>query len=99
MKLINVLDLGVAVELYPDDCLAIADALERVRRQPDSAANHPHIGALQTAFESLAILAASDTNMDERTPAREWRDKTRRVWGAIDTASYGDKPRLTEHPQ
>jgi hypothetical protein len=97
MKLVNVLDLGVQVELLADDCLAIADALERIRRQPDSATNHPHVSSLQTAFESLAILAAVDTNMDGNTPAREWREKTRRVWGAINTASL-EHERVTTEP-
>lgn len=98
MKLINVLDLGVAVELMPDDCLAIADALNRVVMQPDTAANHPHVGALQAAFDALAILAAADTNMDGDPPPSQWRAKTREVWGPIDTGDPAH-PRLTEEPR
>jgi hypothetical protein len=97
MKLVNMLDLGVQVELMADDCLAIADALERIRRQPDSATNHPHVASLQTAFESLAILAAIDTNVDGHTPPREWRQKTRQVWGPVNTASP-EHERVTAEP-
>ena len=67
MKLVNVLDLGVAVELWPDDCLAIADALAHWGDRPG---NIPHITAMQAAFRACAILAAADTNMDAETPAR-----------------------------
>jgi hypothetical protein len=68
VKLVDVLDLGVVVELFPDDCLAIADALARCEMHEG---NVPHRRALQTAFRACAILAASDTNMDGKTPARE----------------------------
>ena len=94
MKLLNVLDLGVAVELYPDDCLAIADALACYGDRPG---NIPHINALQTAFRACAILAASDTNMDDDTPAREWLAKTRRVWAPVDTTGT-DHRKLTAEP-
>jgi hypothetical protein len=96
MKLINVEDLGVTVELWPDDCLAIADALAR---WGDGPGNRPHIDAMQAAFRAFAILAASDTNMDEKTPAREWFRKTREVWAAVDTTSVGH-PKITgEQPR
>ena len=95
MKLVNVLDLGVAVELWPDDCLAIADALACYGDRPG---NQPHIHALQTAFAALAVLAASDTNMDGDTPAREWCAKTRRVWGNVDTTHVGNT-KVAEPPQ
>ena len=95
MKLLNVLDLGVAVELLPDDCLAIADALACYGDRPG---NQPHIHALQAAFAACAVLAASDTNMDEETPAREWHAKTRRVWGAVDTTRYG-QTKVTGEPR
>jgi hypothetical protein len=95
MKFLNVLDLGVVVELMPDDCLAIADALACYGDRPG---NQPHLHALQAAFAACAVLAASDTNMDEETPAREWHAKTRRVWGAIDTTSTGHD-RLTAPPR
>jgi hypothetical protein len=98
MKLVNVLDLGVVVELYPDDCLAIADALAHVAAHADLPANHPQLSAMQTAFRAMAILAASDTNLDEKTPAREWFRKTREVWANIDTSST-TAPKLTEEPR
>jgi hypothetical protein len=87
MKLINVEDLGVTVQLWPDDCLAIADALARWGDHPG---NRPHVEALRAAFRAFAILAASDTNMDGDTPAREWFKKTREVWAAVDTSRIGD---------
>jgi hypothetical protein len=79
MKLINVLDLGVLVELMPDDCLAIADALAQCEIH---AGNVPHRRALQTTFRACAILAASDTNMDAKTPASGSRRRARcgRTW-------------------
>jgi len=43
MKLLDVLDLGVTVELWPDDCLYIADALACWGDRPG---NIPHIKAL-----------------------------------------------------
>ncbi len=95
MKLLNVLDLGVAVELWPDDCLAIADALAHWGDRPG---NIPHIRALQTAFRACAILAASDTNMDGATPTREWFGKTRQVWGNVDTTMTARR-KVTEEPQ
>jgi hypothetical protein len=85
MKLINVLDLGVQVALDATDCLAVADAL---RPQWDGPGNKPHQMA----------LAAADTNMDGETPPRNWRRKTRTVWGAIDTTTLGH-PKLTKPPQ
>jgi len=94
MKLVNVLDLGVAVELFPDDCLAIADALACYGDRPG---NQPHIHALQTAFTALAILAASDTNMDAGTLARAWFQKTRDVWAPVDTTGT-DHRKVTEEP-
>jgi hypothetical protein len=95
MKLINVLDLGVAVELLADDCLAIADALARCELD---AGNVPHRRALQTAFRACAILAASDTNMDGKAPAREWFKKTRDVWANIDTTTIEHR-KVTEEPR
>ena len=95
MKLLDVLDLGVAVELMPDDCLAIADALACYGDRPG---NQPHLKALQAAFAALAVLAASDTNMDDGTPAREWLAKTRRVWAPVDTTRT-EYRRLTEEPR
>jgi len=95
MKLLNVLDLGVAVELFPDDCLAIADALACWGDRPG---NMPHLAAMQAAFRGFAILAASDTNMDAETPAREWFAKTRAVWAAVDTTTPGH-PQVTAEPR
>ncbi len=95
MRLVNVLDIGVVVELMPDDCLAIADALACYGDRPG---NQPHIKALQTAFAALAVLAASDTNMDDGTPAREWCAKTRRVWAPVDTTGT-DHRKVTEEPR
>ena len=95
MKLLNVLDLGVTVELFPDDCLAIADALACYGDRPG---NQPHIKALQAAFAALAVLGASDTNMDAGTPACEWYAKTRRVWAPVDTTGT-DHPKVTEEPR
>jgi len=80
MQLINVEDLGVTVELFPDDCLAIADALAHWGDRPG---NIPHIKALQTAFRACAILAASDTNMDARprpTSGSGRRGRCGRTW-------------------
>ena len=95
MKLLNVEDLGVTVELWPDDCLAIADALAHWGDRPG---NQPHIKALHTAFRACAILAAADTNMDAETPAREWLGKTRCVWGAVDTTRTAHR-KVTEEPR
>ena len=95
MKLLNVLDLGVAVELWPDDCLAIADALACYGDRPG---NQPHIHALQAAFAACAILAASDTNMDAQTPARAWFKKTRDVWAPVDT-THTEHRKVTEEPR
>jgi len=94
MKLLNVLDLGVAVELWPDDCLAIADALACYGDRPG---NQPHIKALQTAFRACAILGAADTNVDAETPAREWFKKTRDVWANVDTTMTAHR-KVTEEP-
>jgi hypothetical protein len=95
VKFINVEDLGVTVELWPDDCLAIADALARWGDRPG---NRPHVEALQAAFRAFAILGASDTNMDADTPAREWFKKTRAVWAAVDTTRT-EYHKLTEEPK
>ncbi len=95
MRFVNVLDLGVTVQLFPDDCLAIADALACYGDRPG---NQPHIKALQAAFAALAVLAASDTNMDDGTPAREWCAKTRRVWAPVDTTATEHR-KLTEEPR
>ncbi len=84
----------MTVELWPDDCLAIADALACWDGRPG---NQPHLKALQAAFQGFAILAASDTNMDAETPARDWLAKTRRVWGAVDTTTIGH-PKIAEVP-
>jgi len=93
MRFVNVLDLGVTVELFPDDCLAIADALAHWGDRPG---NIPHIKALQTAFRACAILGASDTNMDAHTPAREWFKKTRLVWAPVDTTGLAHRKVTTE---
>ena len=98
MKLLNVLDLGVAVELWPDDCLAIADALAHVAGHTDLPGNYPHLNAMQAAFRACAILGASDTNMDGDTPAREWFAKTRQVWANVDTTGVGHR-KVTEEPR
>jgi hypothetical protein len=95
MRFVNVLDLGVTVELFPDDCLAIADALACYGDRPG---NRPHLDALQTAFRACAILAASDTNMDAETPASEWFKKTRDVWGPVDTTCTAHR-KVTEEPR
>ncbi len=95
MRFVNVLDLGVTVQLFPDDCLAIADALACYGDRPG---NQPHIKALQAAFAACAVLAASDTNMDDGTPAREWCAKTRRVWAPVDTTGT-DHRKVTEEPR
>jgi len=95
MRFVNVLDLGVTVELWPDDCLAIADALACYGDRPG---NQPHIKALQTAFRACAILGASDTNMDAETPAREWFQKTRDVWANVDTTGT-DHRKVTVEPR
>jgi hypothetical protein len=95
MKLLNVLDLGVTVELWPDDCLAIVDALAHWGDRPG---NQPHINALQTAFRACAILGAADTNMDAAAPPREWFTKTRQVWGNVDTTMTAHR-KVTEEPQ
>ena len=94
MKLLTVEDLGVTVELWPDDCLAIADALACYGDRPG---NQPHIAALQTAFRACAILGASDTNMDAETPARAWFGKTRQVWASVDTTHTAHR-KVTEEP-
>ena len=91
----NVLDLGVTVELFPDDCLAIADALACYGDRPG---NQPHLAGLQAAFAALAVLAASDTNMDDSTPAREWLAKTRDVWANVDTTGT-DHRKVTVEPR
>jgi len=94
MKLLDVLDLGVAVELMPDDCLAIADALAHWADRPG---NIPHITAMQAAFRACAILGATDTNMDGETPAREWFKKTRDVWANVDTTCTAHR-KVTAEP-
>ena len=95
MKLLDVLDLGVAVELLPDDCLASADALAHWGDRPG---NIRHINVLQTAFRACAILGAADTNMDAGTPAREWCAKTRRVWAPVDT-THTEHRKVTTEPR
>ena len=47
---------------------------------------------------ACATPGASDTNMDDGTPAAQWFAKTRRVWGAIDT-TQAEHPTLTEEPR
>ena len=58
----------------------------------------PHIHALQAAFAGCGVLAASDMNMDDGTPAREWCAKTRRVWAPVDTTGT-DHRKLTAEPR
>lgn len=55
-------------------------------------------GLLQTAFRACAILAASDTNMDAKTPADQWFRKTRDVWANVDTTMTAHR-KVTEEPQ
>jgi hypothetical protein len=95
MKFISVEDLGVTVELWPDECLAIADALAHWSDHPGK---RPHVEALQAASRACAILAASDTNMDDETPAREWKAKTREMWAPVDTTRTEHR-KLREEPR
>jgi hypothetical protein len=76
---------------------AEADALAFSLSQ-DASPDYSLTNALRAALEACAVLAATDTLRDNRTPEREMLEDTRRVWGPFDTSGRG-KPRITRRPE
>ncbi len=96
MKLLTIAPIAVTVELDPTDCLVLADALASAVYH-DRATDPGLVNALRAALEACAVLAATDTLRDNRTPEAGMLDDTRRVWGPIDTR-LAEKPRVTKRP-
>ena len=97
MKLINVVCLGVVLELDATDRPQLADALQYSEKR-ELPGNRTHYAALHTALTACAILAAHDTNLDANTKEEDLLAETRRVWGPLDTWNT-PTVRLTEPPQ
>ncbi len=97
MKLLTIAPIAVTVELDATDCLVLADALATSIHY-DACPDHSLVNALRAALEACAVLAATDTLRDNRTPEAGMLDDTRRVWGPFDL-SGGGKPRMTQRPQ
>ncbi len=96
MKLLTIAPLAVTVELDATDCLVLADALATSIHY-DASPDHSLVNALRAALEACAVLAATDTLRDNRTPEAGMLEDTRRVWGPIDTR-LAEKPRMTRRP-
>ncbi len=96
MKLLTIEKIAVTVELDATDCLALADALA-TSIYYDHCPDHSFINALRASLEACAVLAATDTLRDNRTPEAGMLEDTRRVWGAFDTR-LAEKPRMTKRP-
>jgi len=78
------------------DCRLLADALAAATRY-DACPDHRLVNALRASLAACAVLAATDTLRDNRTPEGELLDATRRVWGPFDHA-WGGWPRLIKRP-
>ncbi len=96
MKLLTIAPIAVTLELDATDCLVLADALATSIHY-DASPDHSLVNALRAALEACAVLAATDTLRDNRTPEAGMLEDTRRVWGPIDTR-LAEKPRMTRRP-
>ncbi len=97
MKLLTIAPIAVTLELDATDCLVLADALATSIHY-DASPDHSLVNALRAALEACAVLAATDTLRDNRTPEAGMLEDTRRVWGPFDTSGQG-KPRMTQRPR
>lgn len=88
MKLLTIAPIVVTVELDATDCLVLADALA-TSIQYDACPDHSLVNALRAALEACAVLAATDTLRDNRTPEAGMLEDTRWVWGPTDTSVPG----------
>ncbi len=97
MKLIAIAPIVVTVELDATDCLILADALA-IAIHYDACPDHSLVNALRASRAACAVLAATDTLRDNRTPEAGMLEDTRRVWGPLDTQNPG-LPRMTRRPR
>ena len=96
MKIVAFAPLTATLALDPTDCLLLADALA-LTLDHDQAPDRNLTEALRAALEACAIVAATDTLRDNRTPEAGMLEDTRRVWGPVDTR-LAEKPRVTRRP-
>jgi len=97
MQLLTIAPIAVTVELDATDCLVLADALATAIHY-DACPDHSLVNALRAALEACAVLAATDTLRDNRTPEAGMLEDTRRIWGPLDTQQPG-LPRMTGRPR
>ncbi len=96
MKLLEIVPIGVRLELDATDCLVLADALACAAYR-DATPDRNLAQALRCALEFGAAAAATATLRDSNTPEARMLAGTRRVWGPFD-AAVPARPRMTERP-
>ena len=96
MKIRAFAPLTATLDLSPTDCLLLADALAEARFH-DGAPDPDYADALRAALEACAVIAATDTLRDNRTPEAGMLEDTRRVWEPH-THDGTPLPRMVKRP-
>ncbi len=96
MKLLEIVPIGVRLELDATDLIALADACATALYH-DQSPDRNLMEALRTALEACAVLAATDTLRDNQTRESEMLEDTRRVWGPFDHGAAGPS-RMVKRP-
>ncbi len=96
MKIRAFAPLTATLDLDPTDCLVLADALACALYH-DQAPDRNLTAALRATLEACAVIAATDTLRDNRTPEAGMLADTRRVWGPFDHATAGPS-RMVKRP-
>ena len=88
--------LTATLDLDPTDCLVLADALA-FSIYHDACPDFGLVNAMCAALEACAIVAATDTLRDNRTPEAGMLEDTRRV-RATHAHTGTPQPRMVKRP-